>query len=154
MQKGYYRVLSGQCHRDKSRAHIFTQNRGRLSGAWVYRMKKTLQLETRVSSCHPLVFKSLKAPAPATWVRTEVQVGWRAVVETRKAQGGKKPVSWGAAWIQSRKLEWDESHGVLLFSGVSVLRNQQRGVAEEETKARQFDIIEGLGTVDSGEWNH
>ena len=75
MQKGYYRVLSGQCHRDKSRAHIFTQNRGRLSGAWVYRMKKTLQLETRVSSCHPLVFKSLKAPAPATWVRTEVQVG-------------------------------------------------------------------------------
>ena len=34
MQKGYYRVQSGQCHKDKSRAHIFTQNRDYLSGAW------------------------------------------------------------------------------------------------------------------------
>ena len=102
MQKVYYRVQSGQCHKDKSRAHIFTQNRGCLSEAWGLRNEEDPGVRGLSQLLSPLVFKPLKAPAPATWVRTEVQVGRRAVVETRKAQGERNQCAEGQPGFKCR----------------------------------------------------
>lgn len=68
-------------HGQKQGSHRHLKQRMSSWGLGAYRIRrKTLQLETWVCFCRPLVFKSLNAPAPGTYTGIEAQAEWGTLV--------------------------------------------------------------------------